>query len=169
MRLDRGIETAMGMDDDRWRRHANLWSVWTRLAAVAAAAIAIYARGAIGGWWTLGACALIVVWLWLNTRVFPPVEDDRRWESQAIFGEVLWLERADHDLPDHHLRWTRRIVTGSVIALVPMVYGLVVFDPWATAFGATGVIVGQLWFLDRLAWLYADATATGEGAAGSGS
>ncbi|MGN6535451.1 MAG: DUF6653 family protein, partial [Mesorhizobium sp.] len=31
--------------------------------------------------------------------------------------------------------------------------------PWATAFGAAGVFFGQIWFLDRLAWLYSEQTA----------
>jgi len=51
-------------------------------------------------------------------------------------------------------RPTQRLVIGSVAMIAPLVYGLVVFDP-ATAFGAGGVITGQLWFFDRLAWLYA--------------
>jgi hypothetical protein len=37
-----------------------------------------------------------------------------------------------------------------------LVWGLVKFDVWFTVFGATLVILGKLWFIDRMVWLYGD-------------
>lgn len=155
MKPDQAISRAMGMDDDKWLRHANPWSVWTRLFSVPAFAMAIYARVWLG-WWFLLAVAIIVVFLWLNTRIFPPAQTDRRWETRAILGEKLWLNRRSVPIPDHHQRATRWIVAGSSLSAIPMAIGLFQFDPWATAFGAAGVFFGQTWFLDRLAWLYSE-------------
>lgn len=160
MKLDQGINLAMGMDDDKWRHHANPWSVWTRLATVPAFAVAIYSRVWLG-WWCLLPVALIMIFLWLNTRIFAPAQTDERWETQAILGERLWLNRRSVPIPQHHRRATRWIVAGSSLSAIPMLIGLFQLDPWATAFGVAGVFFGQIWFLDRLAWLHAEARSGG--------
>lgn len=69
-------------------------------------------------------------------------------------GEQLWLARRSHPIPDHHRHATRWIVAGSSLGVLPIIIGVIRVDPWATAFGAALVFFGQIWFLDRLAWLY---------------
>ena len=155
MRLDQSINNAMAMDDETWARHANPWSVWTRLAAIPAFALAVYARVWIG-WWCLIPIGLIVIFLWLNTRIFAKATTDERWETRAIRGEQLWLARKENPIPEHHNTATFWIVFGSCVAIVPLAVGLVMLDPWAVALGVAGMFFGQLWFLDRLAWLYAE-------------
>jgi hypothetical protein len=160
MKFDQRINRIMGMDDDKWRRHANPWSVWTRLATVPAFALAVYARVWLG-WWCLLPVGAIIVFLWLNTRIFAPAQINERWETRAILGERLWLDRRARPIPEHHRRATRWIVAGSSLGVIPMGVGLIWLDPWATAFGAAGVFFGQVWFLDRLAWLYDTAEVSG--------
>ena len=47
----RGAERLMGMDDRAWARHANLWSVWTRiLTPLPMLALSIWSRAWIGAW-----------------------------------------------------------------------------------------------------------------------
>jgi hypothetical protein len=58
------------MDDEGRRRHANLWSVYTRFAAVPALILAVWSRTWIG-WWSLLPVAGVVLWLfvkWLLLR-----------------------------------------------------------------------------------------------------
>lgn len=151
------IQSSVASDTNVWRRHANPWSVWTRLAAVPAFAIVVFARDVLG-WWTLVLVVLLGIWMWLNVKVFSPVHDDERWESRAIFGEKFWLDRKSKNLPQHHLNWIMRLNVASMLMILPMAWGLWVLDPWATAFGSLGLVAGQIWALDRYSWLYADET-----------
>jgi hypothetical protein len=79
---------ALTMSDDTWRRHAHPWSVYTRFAAIPPLVLAIWSRAWIG-WWSLAPLALVVIWLWLNPRVFPPVHAPTRWASKGIYGEKI--------------------------------------------------------------------------------
>lgn len=162
MKPERGVEgsvaRAMGMDADKWLRHANPWSVRTRLAAVPLFPLAVWARVWIGWPGAVAALLLVGLWLWLNVRLFAPASDDRRWETRAILGEKLWLDRRHRAIPRHHLRWILRLNVGSAVAILPMAYGALAHEFWAAAFGACALVTGQLWALDRYAWLYADLT-----------
>ena len=59
------------LSDETWRRHANPWSVWTRYAAFPLLVLAVWSYHAIG-WWTLLPVALVIGWLIINPRAFPP-------------------------------------------------------------------------------------------------
>ena len=80
------------MSDSMWKRHANPWSVWTRFAAIPAFMLAVWSQVWMGTWaWV--PILLVVVWLYLNVLVFPPIEIPRSWTSKGIYGERLWLAR----------------------------------------------------------------------------
>lgn len=151
------LQSAIASDTNVWRRHANPWSVWTRLAAVPAFAAIVFFRDFFG-WWTLALVALLGVWMWLNVKIFAPVHNDERWESRAIFGEKFWLDRKTRTLPKHHLNWIMRLNIASGLMIVPLAWGLWTLDAWAAAFGSLGLVAGQIWALDRYSWLYADET-----------
>lgn len=148
------VAAAFRMTDDSWKRHANPWSVWTRFAAIPLMLLAIWSRDWIG-WWSLAPIAVVVAWLWLNPRAFPPVEEPRSWAAKGIYGEKLWL--ADRSLVTGDHQAVQRLLAGTgVAALALIVWGLAALQVWPTAFGATLLIVGQLWRIDRLARLYED-------------
>jgi hypothetical protein len=151
------IQSRIASDTDAWRRHANRWSVWTRLAMVPAFAATVYFRAWLG-WWTVVLLGILGLWTWLNVKVFAKEEADRTWEARAIFGEKFWLERSQREIPAHHLRAVLRLNLASAAMVLPMAWGLRVLDPWATAFGTIGGVAGQLWALDRYSWLYEDVT-----------
>jgi hypothetical protein len=69
--------------------------------------------------------AVVLVWLWLNPRVFAPVETPTSWTSKGIYGEKLWLKERDRVPPDH-----------------------------PTVFGACLIVLAQLWRIDRLVVFY---------------
>lgn len=153
MKRSADLATTLGMTEQTWRRHANPWSVWTRLATVPFIVLAAYSWTWIG-WWALAPGGAVALWLWLNVRLFPPVENPVRWESRAIFGEQIWLERRSRDLPQPELSRTRAPLVASFAAMALAAYGVIFLHPVAAAAGAAGVMTGQIWFLDRLARLY---------------
>lgn len=145
--------TTLGMKEQTWRRHANPWSVRTRLATVPFIVLAAYSWTWIG-WWALAPGAAIALWLWLNVLVFPPVDEPVRWESRAIFGEKIWLASKARDLPQPELGRARAPLVASFAAVALAAYGIIFLQPVAAAAGAAGVIAGQIWFLDSLARLF---------------
>jgi hypothetical protein len=83
----RSLERLMAMDDRVWRRHANPWSGWTRVAALPLLVLAIWSRVWIG-WWALVAVWLVVVWTWLNPRLFPEPRTLDAWMSRGRAGRT---------------------------------------------------------------------------------
>jgi len=152
MDLVESVGKAFRMDDEAWRRHANPWSVWTRFAAIPAMLLAIWSRVWIG-WWCLLPIAVVIVWLIINPRAFPPVDSPRGWTERGIYGERTWLQHRDVVPPDHRAVLRLLVAAGSVgFALI--IWGLVALLVWPTVFGATLVVGAQLWRIDRFGWLW---------------
>ncbi|MBJ3777595.1 hypothetical protein JCR33_17955 [Acuticoccus sp. 2012] len=149
----------MAMDEATWRRHASPWSVWTRVPILPALALAIFSRAWIG-WWALLPVALLVVWTFLNPRVFAPPRGPPGWATRAVWGERLWLARHERPVPRHHAEAARRLTLASGLGLPILAYGLIALDGWATVAGTILAAGAKLWFVDRMVWLYDEA---GEG------
>jgi hypothetical protein len=139
------------MSDLSWRRHANPWSVYTRLATVPVAAATGWSRVWIGEWaWAPGI--LIATWLWLNVRVFSPVTTPTAWASKAIFGERLWMEGAA-------LASSQRVLSRILVALggasmLVLIFGVATLHLVCVALGCAGVVAAQLLRLALFAQLY---------------
>ena len=71
----------------------------------------------------------------------------------GIYGEKLWLQERDRVPPDI-LKVLRLLVPIAAAGFVLLVYGLVALQVWPTIFGATLIVLGQLWRIDRLVMLY---------------
>ena len=151
------IADAFRMSDDVWRRHAHPWSVYTRFAAIPPLIVAVWSRVWIG-WWCLVPLALVMVWLWFNPRVFPPVTRPVAWASKGIYGEAIWA-RQRAAVPPRHRTAFRLIAIPGVVGIAMVAWGLVALDVWPTVFGATLVVLAQLWRIDRLVWMYEELTA----------
>ncbi|MBF8193805.1 hypothetical protein ITP53_50640 [Nonomuraea sp. K274] len=141
------------MSDESWKRHANPWSVWTRLAAIPLIPAAIWSREWLD-WWCLVPVAAVMVWLWLNPFVFRPVHTPTAWSSKGIYGEKLWFKDKWPVSADHRRIQRLLIVVGGPAGFALIGYGLVTLEIWPTAFGATLMVLGQLWRIDRFAQLY---------------
>ncbi|MFI7111602.1 DUF6653 family protein [Nonomuraea sp. NPDC050227] len=83
MKLTQAAAATFGLDDEAWKRHANPWSVWTRMAGLAPILLPIYFREALG-WWSLAPIAAGVIWMWLNPHAFAPVHEPRSWALWQI-------------------------------------------------------------------------------------
>lgn len=143
---------AVGMTDEAWKRHANPWSVWTRFAAIPLMMLAIWSRTWIG-WWSLVPVALVVVWLIVNPHAFPAVERPSSWAAKGIYGEKMWLR--DRSLVSGDHRKVQRLLIGVGSAgFALLAWGLVALEVWPAVFGATLIVLGQLWRIDRLGQLY---------------
>ena len=146
------IANIFRMTDEAWRRHANPWSVYTRFAAIPAMILAIWSRVWIS-WWALVPVAVVIVWLFLNPHIFPAVATPRSWAARGIYGEKLWLLDASQAPEGYRavLRWL--IALGSA-GFILLVWGLLKLLVWPTVFGATLIVVAQLWRIDRMGLLY---------------
>jgi len=146
------VQKAFGMNDDAWRSHANPWSVYTRFATIPPLVLAIWSWTWIG-WWCLAPLAIVVLWLWLNAHIFPPVDHPTAWASKGIYGEKIWATEPAR-VPAHHRRAFRIIALPGIAGIVLLAWGLVFLDPWPTIVGGTLVVLAQLWRIDRLVWMY---------------
>lgn len=145
----------MAMDDATWARHANPWSVYTRVPLMMLLALAVWSRVWLG-WWALLPLGILIGWTFLNPRAFPPPASVDNWASKVTLGERVWLNRRAARIPRHHERWALGLSAASGVALLPMLYGLVMLEPFSAFLGAALASVLKLWFCDRMVWLYED-------------
>ncbi len=153
MPFEDAVKKAFGLEGEVWLRHANPWSVYTRIPIPALLVAAVWSRQWIG-WWCLVAVGVVVVWMFVNPRVFPPPRSLDHWASRAVLGEKCWGSRRERPIPENH-RVAPWVLTAMNAAGVPfVVWGVVVYDPWITLFGLAVHMAGKIWFIDRMALLY---------------
>jgi len=155
MDYGRSLEKFMMMEDATWKRHANPWSVWTRFMILPLFVLAIWSRAWIG-WWCCVPIGLLLVWTFLNPRVFSKPLSTDNWASKATFGERVWLRRKSTPIPTHHVQIAHALSAATALAVIPLVYGIIIYEPLVTCLSLVLVIGGKLWFLDRMVWLYHD-------------
>jgi hypothetical protein len=150
------IALAFAMSDRVWERHANPWSVWTRVASAPLPFVAIGSHAWLGWPLALILFAAVACWLWFNPRVFPPPISTNNWSSKAVLGERVWLNRSRFPIPgDHATAATLLGIVSGVGALTGLVGGLLT-DAWMLVLGVAIMVLGKLWFCDRMVWLYED-------------
>ena len=152
MPIDAAMARAFGLEGDAWMRHANPWSVYTRIPIPPLMAGAIWSRGRLGRR-SLLPIALVCAWTVINPRAFPPVCEPRSWAARGIYGERAWLQDRDLVPPDHR-KVLRLLVTLGLIGFGLILWGLIALEVWPTVFGTTMVVVAQLWRIDRFGWLW---------------
>ena len=160
MDYGRWAERLMAMDDRAWSRHANPWSVYTRIPILPLLAFAIFSRVWLG-WWALVPVAALMAWAFINPRAFPVPKTTDSWASRGTLGERLWLNRANVAIPRHHSVAAAWLTGAQGVGLLPLVYGLIALNPWATVAGTAITLLAKMWFVDRMVWLYDEA---GDGA-----
>jgi hypothetical protein len=158
--VEKSMADAFGLDGDAWLRHANPWSVYTRIPAPAALVGAIWTYAWIG-WWCLVPVAVVCAWVAVNPKVFTAPRSTDHWASRAVLGETFWAGRTEIPVPARHRVAPRVLVAMNTLGLPFIVWGLITLDAWIAAFGLAVHMAGKIWFLDRMALLHDDMVATG--------
>jgi hypothetical protein len=141
------LSGAFRMSDEAWKRHANPWSVWTRFAAIPLMILAIWSRVWLG-WWCLAPIMAVIVWLWLNPHVFAAVEMPTSWVAKGIYGEKIWLKERGR-VPADLRAVLRLLIVVAALGFAFLAFGLIRLMVWPTIFGASLVVLSQLWRIDR--------------------
>ena len=145
----------MQMDEAVWSRHASPWSVWTRFTVIPLFTVAAWSRVWLG-WSALAPVAAVVLWAWWNPRAFPPPSSTNNWASKGTFGERVFIERRNVDVPPHHMRAAHVLTALTALGALLWLYGLVVLNAWATLAGMLATMLSKAWFIDRMVWIYED-------------
>lgn len=145
------------MTPEVWRRHANPWSVYTRIPGLLLLTAALWSRAWIG-WWCLLPTGIVLLWIYVNPRAFPPPRAMDSWAARATLGEQIWLRRKESPIPHGHARAARRLTALAGAGLPLLAWGVWTLSPWPALVGLVVVYAGKLWFLDRMVWLYLDTT-----------
>ncbi|MGB7441071.1 MAG: DUF6653 family protein [Coleofasciculaceae cyanobacterium] len=153
--IDKQIANTFSMTDTVWERHANLWSVWTRFIILPFIVLAVWSRVWIG-WWAIAPFLMLLLWTWINPRIFPKPSSTNNWASKAVLGERVWLNREQIPIPVHHEIMAKTLSLVSGVGLPFLVWGLLNLTIWPTLLGVVLVYAGKMWFLDRMVWLYED-------------
>ncbi len=147
----------MAMRDDVWMRHANPISVWSRIPTIFLIILAFWSRAWIGIYFLIPVI-IVLIWTWLNPRIFPKPKSTNNWASKAVFGERIFVYRTKENtkIPNHHI--TAAIITTCIAAVggLILVYGLYALNPTATLTGTAIAFLGKMWFIDRMTWLFED-------------
>ncbi|MEM9222248.1 MAG: DUF6653 family protein [Pseudomonadota bacterium] len=138
-----------------WARHANPWSVYTRMPILPLGALVLYGRIWIG-WWCLLPFAAICAWTYLNPRAFSQPKHFNSYASRGVLGERVWLDRAHTPIPKHHSTAALLLSLASGPGVLILIYGLWVLNPWAVMCGLVLTMGAKLWYFDRMVWLYDD-------------
>ena len=148
-------EKAFRLTDEAWLRHANPWSVYTRIPIPPAFALAVWSRKWIGRW-SLAPTGAVCLWTWLNPRAFPPPRSLDNWASKAVLGERLWSEPEAAALATRH-RPAANLLTGvNSLGLPLIIWGMWALRGWVLTTGLVVQSFGKLWTLDRMVWFFED-------------
>jgi hypothetical protein len=160
MTIDARTARLFGLDDEGWARHANPWSVHTRIPIPVLLAAAVWSRSRLGRW-SLVPVAAVCAWAAVNPRAFPPPRSLDSWASRGVLGETVWGKRTTTPLPGHHRVAPTVLAAVSALGVPFIVRGLVVRDGWMVAFGLAVQVGAKVWFIDRMVLLYDEVTAAG--------
>lgn len=153
--LFHGMAALFRPDEEGWERHANPWSVWTRVATWPVLMFVLWSFHWFG-WWSLLPLAVVAGWLALNPHAFPPPASTKSWASRAVLGERVYLLREIHPIPLEHVNAATLLSIGSGVGVLFMGAGLLTQEPATFLVGGVVVLLCKLWFIDRMVWLYED-------------
>ena len=153
MTLEKVVARAFRMDDEARRRHSNPWSVYTRFTMIPLIGLAVWSRVWLH-WWSVAPIVVVVLWVWLNPRVFPPPKSTNNWASKVVLGEWVWMNRRSVAVPAHQRQLPNLLSIGAGIGMAVFLAGLIVLHVWTAVVGGIVTVLCKLWFADRMVWLY---------------
>ncbi len=153
MAYDKAALKLMSMSDEVWIRHANPWSVRTRILLFPLWFFALWSRVWIG-WWAVAPVGVMAVLTWLNPRIFRPYTDDKSWSTRGVLGERIFTRRREVQIPREHLL-TAHLLSGLAgISMIAAIFGFL-FEDFRLALGGWLLAATfKLWFFHRMVRLY---------------
>ena len=150
------IARLFAMDEQTWARHAHPGSVYSRMTVLPLLIAAVWSRVWVAGWIAAVLVAAVLIWVWINPRLFPAPRHTDNWASKVTFGERIWIEKGRAGVHPRHRRLPPLLNLVSGLAIIPLIYGLVVLGPLVTLLAGALSFFMKLWFADRMVWLYED-------------
>ncbi len=154
MRITQLIAKVFLPDDESWLEHANPWSVWTRFITLPFLVLAVWSRVWIG-WYCVVPISFLVIWIFLNPRLFGKPASFDRWGSRAVLGERFYINQ-HAAIPVQHKTVIQILNVLQTVSGLLLIYGLWELNKYHTFYGMALVYVSKMWFLDRMVWLYED-------------
>lgn len=155
MTIEKNLAQLFRMNEKARRRHTNPWSVFTRITTIPLLGLSFWSRVWLD-WWSLVPIIIVILWLWLNPRIFPEPKSTDNWASKVVLGEWVRMNRKKVPIPKHHRLLPNIITVIGIFGLILFVYGLVVLHLWFTILGGILMMISKLWYADRMVWLYED-------------
>jgi len=157
MKILEFVTKIMCMSDDVWLRHANPWSVWTRIPSIFVLVLAFWSRIWIGLYFIIPV-SIVLLWAWLNPRIFPKPKSMDNWGGKGVFGEKIFTSQKKEkvNIPKHHIVAAYITIIIIIIGSIILIYGLWILDLWITIAGTSIAFLGKMWFVDRMVWLHED-------------
>ncbi|OIP75516.1 MAG: hypothetical protein AUK06_01615 [Parcubacteria group bacterium CG2_30_36_18] len=155
MTLEQKIASLFKMDEKARRRHSNPWSVYSRFSMIPLLGLAFWSRAWLN-WWALAPIMFVLLWVWLNPRIFSEPKSTKNWASKIVLGEWVWMNRKNVPVPVHH-RYAPNILSAvGAIGTIPFIWGVFMLEIWPALLGGIVIVISKLWFADRMVWLYED-------------
>ena len=142
----------MLMNEETWQRHANPWSGYSRMLTLPLLVWVLWNRRSLGNW-TWIWLGILMIWNWLNPRLFRKPKHLNAWMSKAVLGERIWLQRRQLQIPPEQTRGIDQLVLLSASGMPWMIYGVARWRVLPALFGMVLIYAGKLLFLDRMAKL----------------
>lgn len=156
MTFEKRLANFFKLDDESWLRHANPWSVYTRYSVLPLLALAVWSRTWID-WWSTIPVILVLLWTFLNPRLFNKPKSTKNWASKAVFGERVYMNRESEQIPAIHRTGLIKFLNLiSSLGLLLVIIGIIFYWFSLVILGVTFSYLGKSWFLDRMVWLYED-------------
>ncbi|WP_269620335.1 DUF6653 family protein [Zhongshania sp. BJYM1] len=163
MTLERRVAEIFKLTDERWMRHANPISVWTRYSVLPFIVLAIWSRVWIGVWCAIPVL-LSLAWMFLNPLLFNAPISTKNWASKAVLGERVYLNRDKIPLPEVHTIYLHVLLNFlSFVGLVLAIWGAIYYSILAAVSGVSLAVIAKSWYLDRMVWLYEDMKESDQG------
>ena len=148
------VAALFGLKDESWMRHSNPASVWTRFTVLSLLALSVWSREWVG-LLCLIPIGLSLVWMMVNPLLFKEPRSTRNWASKGVFGERIWSERNEIEIPEEFKSPVPNVANVyAVLGVALLAYGLVVLDVLMVVAGLVIAHGGKLWYIDRMVLLF---------------
>ncbi|MFC7059665.1 DUF6653 family protein [Halovenus salina] len=155
MNVEKSLARLFGLEGERWLRHANPKSVYSRFPVLVLIAISVWSRVWVGRYF-LAPLVATLLWTFLNPRLFSKPDSFTSWATKGVLGERIWKERDSYDIPTVWAWQTHALNAVQLVAMGPFLFGLYELQVWMTITGLTVAFLGKIWFFDRMVWLFED-------------